>query len=119
MKHKCECGKSFDTPNGLGGHRGWCGRNREHINKIPFKEILDGKHPNYPVSKILPRLINDSGEEWICEICLTEEWMGKAVPLDLHHIDGDSTNHVRGNLQKLCSNCHAQTHNYKSKNRKP
>lgn len=33
-------------------------------------------------------------------------------PLQLDHIDGDSTNNTRKNLQILCPNCHSLTHTY-------
>jgi len=39
------------------------------------------------------------------------------VPLQLHHIDGNSNNNVPSNLQILCCNCHAQTDTYLKSNK--
>lgn len=52
-----------------------------------------------------------------CEICGLSEWMGKPIPIELHHIDGDSDNNKEDNLQLLCSNCHGQTDNHKRRNK--
>ena len=36
------------------------------------------------------------------------------IPLQLHHIDGDSTNNAEENLQLLCPNCHSLTETFGS-----
>lgn len=51
-----------------------------------------------------------------CECCGLEEWMGKPIPLEAHHKDGDELNSTLENLQLLCPNCHAMTDTYKGKN---
>lgn len=51
-----------------------------------------------------------------CECCGNEEWLGKPIPLEAHHIDGDNQNNEIDNLQLLCPNCHAQTDNWRGKN---
>ena len=38
--------------------------------------------------------------------------MGKPIPLQVHHIDGNHINNELNNLQLLCPNCHAQTDNW-------
>ena len=40
--------------------------------------------------------------------------MGKRIPLEIHHIDGDCTNNKMENLQLLCPNCHSLTSNFGS-----
>ena len=43
--------------------------------------------------------------------------MNGEIALELHHIDGDTTNNELSNLQYLCPNCHALTKNYRGKNK--
>lgn len=38
------------------------------------------------------------------------------IPLQIHHIDGNSENNVEENLQVLCPNCHSLTENFGSRN---
>lgn len=47
-----------------------------------------------------------------CEHCGIETWLEKPVPLEAHHIDGNSDNNVEDNLHLLCRNCHAYVHKY-------
>jgi hypothetical protein len=54
----------------------------------------------------------------ICEECKNTHWNGLLIPLDIHHIDGNPRNNRPENIRVLCPNCHTQTDNYKSKNRK-
>lgn len=51
-----------------------------------------------------------------CEICKNSTWMNKPIPIELDHIDGNSSNNFVENLRLLCCNCHAQTETYKGKN---
>lgn len=49
-----------------------------------------------------------------CEIC---GWgkvnpYNQMIPLEVHHIDGDSTNNFPENLQLLCPNCHSLTNTF-------
>ena len=53
-----------------------------------------------------------------CEICKNSIWNNKKIPLSVHHIDGDACNNKLENLQILCLNCHGQTDNFGSKNKK-
>lgn len=63
------------------------------------------------------RLLKEGLKEHVCECCKNSEWMGKPIPLQLHHINGNHTDNRIENLQLLCPNCHALTDNYCSKNR--
>lgn len=58
------------------------------------------------------RLIHEKIKEHKCEICNRTEWNGQVIPIDLHHIDGNSENNALSNLQILCRNCHGQTENF-------
>lgn len=52
-----------------------------------------------------------------CEVCNSNSWMNKPIPLEVEHIDGNSTNNAPNNVMLICPNCHAQTDTYKGKNR--
>ena len=52
-----------------------------------------------------------------CECCQQTEWLGKEIPLQVHHIDGDRKNNTRKNLMLLCPNCHSITENWCGKNK--
>ncbi len=39
------------------------------------------------------------------------------VPLEVDHIDGDSTNNSEKNLRLLCPNCHSLTNNFRNLNK--
>lgn len=66
-------------------------------------------------TNLRPALINMRGHK--CECCGLEEWQGKPIPIEIHHIDGDSTNHSLDNLQLLCPNCHALTDSWRRSKR--
>lgn len=53
-----------------------------------------------------------------CEKCGLSEWQGEPLVCELHHINGDSTDNRIENLIILCPNCHSQTENFRSRNRK-
>jgi hypothetical protein len=72
-------------------------------------EILDSSFNNAEKRR---RLIADGIKEAKCEVCNRTEWMGKPIPLELHHKDFNHNNNDLSNLQILCSNCHMQAHNY-------
>ena len=53
-----------------------------------------------------------------CENCGNSEWGDTQIPLEVHHIDGDSLNNEIDNLQLLCPNCHSITSNWRKPNSK-
>jgi len=55
--------------------------------------------------------------EYKCIKCgIGPAWCGKELTLQLHHINGDSTDNRLENLQFLCPNCHTQTETFTGKN---
>lgn len=52
-----------------------------------------------------------------CNHCKNEFWMGKPINLELEHIDGNSENNKRENLELICPNCHSYTPTYKALNK--
>lgn len=67
--------------------------------------------------KLKGRLINEGIKNHICEICGLTEWLHNPIPLELDHINGINTDNRIENIRLLCPNCHAQTPNYRGKNK--
>jgi len=65
--------------------------------------------------KLKNKLIEDGIKEHKCEECEKNEWLGKLIPIELHHLDGNHYNNELINLQLLCPNCHSFTENYRGK----
>lgn len=52
-----------------------------------------------------------------CNRCGIDEWLGEPISLELEHIDGDSNNNVRENVECLCPNCHSLTPTWRGRNK--
>lgn len=98
----------------------------DHAN-IPIKQIFQKQtleeilveDSNYQSSRLKKRLIESGLKEDRCESCgIGNEWNGKPLTLQLHHINGNHRDNRFENLQILCPNCHSQTENYKGKKNK-
>lgn len=57
--------------------------------------------------KLKLKLIKDGIKQDLCESCGNAYWLGKKLPLELHHKDGDHYNNELDNLEILCPNCHS------------
>lgn len=84
------------------------------IKKKDISEILI-ENSGWSSHNIKNRLLKEGIKEHKCEVCGNTEWMGRPIPLELHHINGIHTDNRLENLQILCPNCHAQTNNYSGK----
>jgi len=62
-------------------------------------------------------LIEQAGNK--CSLCGWGERHAKTgrVPVEIDHIDGDSTNNKEDNLRVLCPNCHSLTDTYRALNK--
>jgi 5-methylcytosine-specific restriction endonuclease McrA len=65
--------------------------------------------------RLRKKLIQDGMKNHKCEMCGIENWLGKDITLELHHIDGNRFNNDLSNLQILCPNCHSLTPNHGKK----
>ena len=75
--------------------------------KYPLSEILEGKHPDYPVFRLKDKLIRSRIKLPKCELCGFSEKRvtdGK-IPLILNFMDGDQRNHRLENMKLYCYNC--------------
>ena len=91
---------------------------RKNMPKIPLSEIIsESLHPNYQTYKLKQRLLKEGVKTNRCEKCGITEWNNESINMELHHIDGDRTNHLLNNLEMICPNCHSQTDNYRAKNK--
>lgn len=84
-------------------------------NKISVYEYL-GTGKYIKPSKLKHKLVEAGLKEDKCERCNNSTWLGKPIPLELHHINGNRFDNCLSNLQILCPNCHALTNNFKGKN---
>jgi len=100
----------------------------EYRTKVSLKKWLSGEISNttiprknncYPTIKSFSRKYILEIRNNRCELCgwNTVNVFTNRIPLELHHLDGNSSNNVLENLQVLCPNCHALTKTSKGGNR--
>lgn len=93
--------------------QGW--NNGNHETKIGIEVYLSNQKPTKSIN-LKRRLFNAGLKSKVCEVCNRTEWNGQEIPLELHHINGNSEDNVISNLQIVCPNCHALTENYRGAN---
>jgi len=94
------------------------GRKETFNFRIKMEDILTNKVKYISSNNLRIRLIREGYKEHKCENCKLYIWADKPIPLELHHINGDRFDNNLKNIQILCPNCHALTHNYCGKNTK-
>lgn len=78
-----------------------------YLGKYPITDILDGKHPDFPIHRLKDKLIRSGIKKAECEQCGFGERRitdGK-LPLLLNFEDGNNKNHKLENIRMLCYNC--------------
>lgn len=97
--------------------QGWnTGSNFRKFGKaVDLKDIITNKIVYLSGSKLRKRLILEGYKEEKCENCNRTEWMGKKIPLELNHINGNNLDNSLSNLEILCCNCHALTLNWRGR----
>lgn len=84
----------------------------EHVeSRTDINKYLTNKK-TISASTLRKKLIENGIKEEKCEYCGRYEWMGRKIPLELHHINMNHYDNRIENIQILCSNCHSIAHNY-------
>lgn len=111
----CKFAKTYTNSEGVtlfDAHKNQSGRGITKLapsaKRFSLDEIVRGKHPSYPAEKLLRRLVISGYVEEKCNHCgyCEKRPTDQATPLLLHHIDGNTANHVMSNLELLCYNCY-------------
>lgn len=91
--------------------------------KIYENETLK-KRSEFVLSKNFDEISWDLKREYLiyeskntCKSCGLNEWKGIKIPIEVNHIDGNNTNHLKKNLECLCPNCHSITKNWRGRNK--
>ena len=83
------------------------GLSNPNVGKYPINDILDGKHPDFPIHRLKDKLVRSGIKKCECEQCGFKERRitdGK-IPLLLNFEDGNNKNHKLENIRLLCYNC--------------
>ena len=83
--------------------------------KMTLEDYLENSE-DIQTNKVRKKILEEGLKPHRCECCGLEEWMGKPIPLELHHKDGDRHHNELENYELLCPNCHAFTDSYQGKN---
>lgn len=86
---------------------------KEHLfdgrkNQFDYSRFSEGKSRSGWTLKYA--IVNLRGNK--CESCGLSLWLEKELSLQVHHIDGNSSNNLIENLQLLCPNCHSLTDSF-------
>ncbi len=92
-------------------------RKRGKLKKVSSSTLLV-KNSKVGSSKLKKRILDEGLLENKCSMCgIGPEWNGKALVLQLDHINGDSTDNRIENLRIVCPNCHTQTETFSGKHK--
>jgi hypothetical protein len=95
--------------------QGW-NKDMTFVPKQSLDIYLTNKKPMQS-NKLRIRLLKENLLPYECAMCKRTKWMGKPIPLELDHIDGNHFDNRLQNLRLLCPNCHAQTPTHAGKNK--
>lgn len=89
-------------------------RNSKNNRKEWLEKVLSNELQAWQggFSKLKWALIEFGYKEYKCDCCGLSEWYGQPIPLEVHHVDGDSHNNDINNIKFLCRICHTKTPDY-------
>jgi hypothetical protein len=100
---------------GMGWSKGMHGIGKPRLS---LESIL-AKGSTFQSFKLKKRLFKAGIKKPECEFCgWAKEAFGGRIPLELDHINGDSTDNRIENLRVLCPNCHSLQPTHRGLNRK-
>ena len=97
------------------GNQGGKGIKKPKSSKMTLAEYLQ-QSKDIQSNKVRIKLLEEGIKEYKCECCGRKTWLGKPIPLELHHKDGNHNNNTISNYALLCPNCHAFTDSYRGRN---
>jgi DNA-binding CsgD family transcriptional regulator len=83
--------------------------------RLPLEQLLVAG-PRRNRNHLKRRLFDAGLKERRCESCGLGQWQGRAIPLALHHVNGDRHDNRLENLEILCANCHGLTDTWAGRN---
>lgn len=95
----------------------------EFVDTVLIKNYCCGKgkpkHTRF-VKKLFYRFSNELKELYgfnihKCSCCGIEEWQGRAIIMELDHINRVTNDSRIENLRPLCPNCHSQTDGFRNR----
>lgn len=89
---------------------------RARPRAMPIERLLVADRPATNRSHLKLRLLAEGLKENRCEQCGLTQWEGKALNMQLHHVNGDGKDNRLENIVFLCPNCHAQTDSWGGRN---
>lgn len=97
-------------------HQAWNKGKKNESRKRPIEDYLSNKY-SIQSFRLKKRLIDENMFEHKCYRCNQSTWLDNPIPIELHHVNGNSNDNSLSNLELLCPNCHALTDNYRAKNK--
>jgi hypothetical protein len=95
--------------------RAWTGHDTRRVTRsVTVAELVTRNHVSS--ARLKAALLREGVKAHRCERCGLAEWLGRPIPLELDHVDGDRRNNRLENLRLLCPNCHALTDTYRGRN---
>ena len=95
-----------------------CNKCKSQINRESKLKLTENLTWNQIIDKGKRRRILLKEYNYTCQSCKNSLWLGKQIPLEVEHIDGNNSNWDRLNVTILCPNCHSLTPTFRNKNRR-